>query len=275
MLGPLRAHLGDKDFDREYLASELLVEIRLKIYNEIKLKFDDAGIRVAPIKGFAYREFYGDLALRPMSDIDLLVPKSHFATAEEILRSEDFSAIDSSRGNSALHHAQTFKRNGVAIDLHRHIIQPGRTRMSMTEIWQRANRSELDIVDLALIHVAHMARQDMLVPAINLVDLMLIAAKITENQRQLDMKRRLHKWRMEPMFNAAMDRLAAFKSGKFHGSQPVPSLASRIPQKLALTQGFRQKTAFLTFAAAEELSTRKNFSGLAHKWLDLMSKLSD
>ncbi|MCP4229901.1 MAG: nucleotidyltransferase family protein [bacterium] len=66
----------------------------LKIYEEISSRFDNEGIVSLPIKGVdLISDFYADPALRPISDIDLLVKPTHFTAAIESLREMGFDIV--------------------------------------------------------------------------------------------------------------------------------------------------------------------------------------
>lgn len=138
-----------------------------------------AGVRAAPIKGVAYAKYlYVTPAERPMADVDLLVPPAQREDARAVLTEHGFRPAPA----AALHHAEAWVREGVAVDLHWNIIAPGRGRIDFDAVWSRTEPGwpdgarRLEAVDALLFHLVHLARNRLRLPLINVVD----AARLLE-----------------------------------------------------------------------------------------------
>ena len=184
-LAPLAYRAGLSRFRRDYIASALLAELRERHLNEVTSALTAADIPVAFIKGVAYLgRIYADPAERPMSDIDLLVPPAQHEQAARVLRRLGFWRVGSRRQQSRLHHAVGYKRKGVALDLHRSMLQPWRSRIDIAGLWRRARllsqprRYRLDPVDEMVLHLGHIARHELMVPAVNYIDAARLLAAV-------------------------------------------------------------------------------------------------
>ncbi|GAB4534260.1 MAG: hypothetical protein Tsb0020_49870 [Haliangiales bacterium] len=202
-LAPLAYRAGVERFRGDYIASSLLAELRARHLDEVSRALMDAGVAMAPIKGVAYLgRIYTDPAERPMSDIDLLVPPAQHARASEVLRRLGFWRVGSPRQHSRLHHAVGYKRKGVSVDLHRSIVQPWRSRIDIGGLWRRAlplavdgsgarpaparggeqmpaaGLYRLDPVDELVVHLGHIARHELMVPAVNYIDAARLLATV-------------------------------------------------------------------------------------------------
>jgi hypothetical protein len=122
--------------------------------------FEAAGIAYVAIKGAHVREcVYPDPALRPASDLDILIMPADRRRAARALLDAGYSAHPVLANVS---HEATFSRGLVDIDLHWSMLRPGRTRMDMTasliERRQRTGRlwglSDTDTLFLMLTHPA-------------------------------------------------------------------------------------------------------------------------
>lgn len=178
-LAPLAYRAGAQRFRDDFIASALLAELRERTSREVVAALTADGIPVILLKGISYaRLVYADPAERPMSDVDLLVPPDMHEAAARVLRRLGYWVAGSHRQRSPLHHAVAFKRKGASIDLHRSMVQPLRSRIDLAGLWRRAvpatetdgKALRLDPVDEAVIHLGHIARHELLVPAINYVD---------------------------------------------------------------------------------------------------------
>ncbi|MEM9491970.1 MAG: nucleotidyltransferase family protein, partial [Myxococcota bacterium] len=178
-LTPLAYRAGVSRFRSDFVASSLLAEIRAQTLAEVLAALAESAIPVILLKGIAYaRTLYSEPAERPMSDIDLLVPPGAHRRAGEILRRLGYWVAGSNQQRSPLHHAVCYKRRSAAIDLHRSMVQPWRSRIDIAGLWQRSrpapDRSEpcrrLERVDEVVLHLAHIARHELHVPIINYVD---------------------------------------------------------------------------------------------------------
>jgi len=102
-----------------------------------------AGIPVIVLKGAYLAEaVYGDVALRPMCDNDLLVPKADLARAEAVLL--DMGGVhkqlkDTESRRRTKHHAPPVLIRDLAIELHWTIVSPtGPVRVDAAGLWDRA-----------------------------------------------------------------------------------------------------------------------------------------
>ena len=127
---------------------------------ELDRLFEAKGIRYAVIKGTHVRELvYADPALRPASDIDILVAPEQRLAAVDALKEAGFTLFVNP---DVLSHEASLTRGGVDIDLHWDILRPGRTRIDTVPILlARRRRSadicgldDADVVFLMLVHPA-------------------------------------------------------------------------------------------------------------------------
>lgn len=127
---------------------------------EFDRSFAAAGIPYVVIKGAHVRELvYPDPALRPAGDIDILIAPEHRRRAAQVLLDAGYR-VNAPPEN--ISHEATFTHGRVGIDLHWHILRPGRTRIDMTAaLIQRRRRiepawvlSDHDAVFLMLTHPA-------------------------------------------------------------------------------------------------------------------------
>jgi hypothetical protein len=142
--------------------------------------FDAQGISYAVMKGAHIRELvYTDPALRPATDIDILISPDQREAATRSLTGAGFELLANAENIS---HEATFTRNSLAIDLHWDILRPGRTRVNLAEVMVRQRQraggfwglSDIDTVFLMLVHSAfakHVCSPSM--GLIRVVDLLL------------------------------------------------------------------------------------------------------
>jgi hypothetical protein len=92
--------------------------------------FEEAGIAWVAMKGTHVREcVYSDPALRAASDIDLLILPEDRRRAARLLLDAGYTAHVEPANIS---HEATFSQGAVDLDLHWHMLRPGRTRIDMT-----------------------------------------------------------------------------------------------------------------------------------------------
>jgi hypothetical protein len=108
-----------------------------------------AGIPVIPLKGVCLAEaVYGNLALRQMGDVDLLVQPANLATALEVLRTLEYAAaqpfeIEGQR--QVQHHMPPLSKRGggATLELHWTIAAPRSNirfeENDLDQLWSRAN----------------------------------------------------------------------------------------------------------------------------------------
>lgn len=275
MLGPLAHYAGALQCRQDATANALLWDVRLAHLREIVALFASRGIRTAPLKGMAYAlSTYPDPALRPMSDIDVLVESEAFDACCALLEENGFVHASGAHQRATTHHAMTYKRTGggrgwgVAVDLHRHITHAGRVNLSADEWWRRAQDGgdtgwRLDPVDALLIHIAHMSRHEFFVPLVNYVDGALLAQRWSQHgeigelafvraaAKQARMERMFSVWHYATYALLGRTRLEDFRSPLGRMSTPsvdqlvgyVPPRWRQIAGKVALCQGPRELAA--------------------------------
>lgn len=249
LLAPLAHALGVPGFERDHLAASLLWERRRADTIEALGALTDAGITAMLIKGIAYAgRLYPDPATRPMSDVDLLVEPDVHAEAARVLGRLGYWFAGEALERTRFHHAITLKRRGGAIDLHRSIVQPLRAGARIPGLWRRSRPAPLagarvpEPVDEALIGLAHIARHELWVPAINLVDGARLLARceagaILERAREVDLGRGVAAAialiqeidRPGPVLPSLMPGIDAILEG------PRPGRAVQLVRKLLLT----------------------------------------
>jgi hypothetical protein len=115
------------------------------------------GVACAPLRGLALAELlYGDIATRPVGDIDLLVRKENLQEVAAILKGLEFGELDHRFG-----FAQTFsytleffkdRRGGVIVEPHWSIAYPPFVdRVDMDAVWKRCVRGRVVGVDTWLL----------------------------------------------------------------------------------------------------------------------------
>lgn len=98
---------------------------------KIHKAFETAGVKYAVFKGAHVRESaYQEAWLRPTQDIDVLVSVNDKAAAIEALIE---TGMQYHPNPEVLSHEVTLTNADTAVDLHWHIMRPGRTRVDMTE----------------------------------------------------------------------------------------------------------------------------------------------
>lgn len=137
-----------------------LYAIQKACLTHVDTAFTQAGIAYAVIKGAHVRELiYADPALRPASDIDVLVAPSDRLAAARALIGAGF-VMDADTAN--ISHEATFSQGPAHIDLHWDILRPGRTRIGMAApmLARRVKTNDFftlqddDAVFLMLVHPA-------------------------------------------------------------------------------------------------------------------------
>lgn len=228
-LAPLAYRAGVGRFRRDFIASSLMAELRERTLHQAVQALADRGIPVILLKGISYaRQLYVDPAERPMSDLDLLVPPAAHAAAAAALARLGYWQAGSHRQRSRFHHAVAFKRRGAAIDLHRSMIQPLRSRIDVHALWRRAvDASEhgpgvrrLAPVDEAVIHLSHVARHELMVPLINYVDAARLLHRLSGDRGAV--LARARQFRLERAARTAMAMTDAIMSNAAGPRSPMP-----------------------------------------------------
>jgi len=113
----------------------------------------DNQLPVIALKGLSLaKNIYGDIALRPMSDMDLLVKKEDLVRAGRILLTlgykQSFPAWESTL--ETLHHLPPFtNKSGAMIELHWNIVTPDSPiKVDLDGLWERACLIKVDHVEV-------------------------------------------------------------------------------------------------------------------------------
>jgi hypothetical protein len=167
-LGPLVArNLGRLRCEDELLPRLKGVQRRTWYRNRILLhaatgaarQLQDAGIPTMLLKGapLAHR-YYGDVSLRPMADIDLLVPTSKAKRAAEILMAAGWAPqVRPERVHDfvRLFHAIGLDNGaGGSVDLHWHVLEECCTADADRDFWDAATDLEIDGTTFQTLHPA-------------------------------------------------------------------------------------------------------------------------
>lgn len=107
--------------------------LQKKILIEVDRLFENDQIPYAVFKGAHIREVvYENPAFRPSDDIDILISPGEKFRAIRCLCTNGYT-LQPKRAN--LTHEVTLVKNNVFLDLHWHIMRPGRTRIELTELF--------------------------------------------------------------------------------------------------------------------------------------------
>ncbi len=118
-----------KPWKQSYLQTSIVNQQKLKIYFQIQQLLNDEGIPVIALKGIALAAVvYPDEGLRPMGDIDLLVPDGEGMRALDILLKA--GAKQTYVPRSALHeqvhsHVRAVNFKGILIEIHQRLFSLG------------------------------------------------------------------------------------------------------------------------------------------------------
>jgi hypothetical protein len=110
-----------------------------------------AGIPTIVLKGAAIAEqVYGNVALRPMRDLDLLVRQQDVKAADDLLRRLRYRPDESYRSGAWYlnhhHHLAPYRSSDgrVVVELHGHIVPPGApVRVPVEDLWRRARPASI------------------------------------------------------------------------------------------------------------------------------------
>lgn len=172
--------LGFDEFKGDFVQHALFAELREIELSKLFKSLEDSDIRVCLLKGISYcTTIYKDPAERSMGDVDLLVEARNFEKTQSIIEALGYVPRKNPKEASHSHHAITFDKERMTIDLHRHIFQPGRSSVDMAEMWRSAelvsslnsNVYRFCPKDELLLHLLHIARSEFMVSAISYVDI--------------------------------------------------------------------------------------------------------
>lgn len=107
---------------------------------------------VMALKGLALaKTIYGDIALRPMNDLDLLVKEADLVRAGRILLTLGYQQpCPAWESIKTFHHLPPFAhKNGAMIELHRHIVPSDSSiKIDLDGLWERACLIKIDRVEV-------------------------------------------------------------------------------------------------------------------------------
>ena len=109
------------------------------------------GIAVILLKGAYLAEaVYGNIALRPMTDVDLLAQRGDLARLHDLLISDEYFIKEQSCMSNPKHLAPYHKKNGVCcLEIHLQIVDPPYAeRIEMQQLWDRAQGELLQGVEV-------------------------------------------------------------------------------------------------------------------------------
>ncbi|NIN66760.1 MAG: hypothetical protein GTO63_19135 [Anaerolineae bacterium] len=134
--GILPASVKQKLREEYYLSAVRNTLLYQELAN-ILATFNDAGLPVIVLKGAALaQEMYGNIALRPMSDIDLLVKGEEIASGQQLLLQRGYSPIELAHPTGR---HSTFEGDAagyrVHIEVHSHIVSSAYYRSTIPEDW--------------------------------------------------------------------------------------------------------------------------------------------
>ena len=178
---------GADAFRDAYRQAALIAAFLKATLDEVGRAFAEAGIAWARFKGADYAwKLYPEPALRPMTDLDLLIERDAAERADAALTALGFRKHDVSLRT---HHARTYMRAPhEIIDLHHSVLQPLRKNASIAKVWTRmgpgsGSERHLDAVDRYVLHTAHMARHEFVVALVAYVDAAHLWRLLDDGQR--------------------------------------------------------------------------------------------
>jgi len=144
----------------EYVPTEIMQKLQriyfeqlcrnMKIYHEISklLNRMDGKIPVIVLKGAALAiTVYPNIALRPMSDIDILVKKEDLKKTEQILLELGYSSVFKDNfefNDEKQHHLPPYMKDDIVIEVHWSIERPyGPVEIRNNKIWENAFHAEI------------------------------------------------------------------------------------------------------------------------------------
>lgn len=237
LLAPLAYRQGRAEYKRDYIAAALHAERRQAFLDEAVAALGD--IPAMRLKGIAYAgAIYDDPALRPMTDIDLLVPAPRFAAAVQALEAIGYRDDGKRNQRSPVNHAVTLRRQESAIDLHRSMVQVGRMAIDLAAVWREAIPAPGGTLRPRpaheyLIHVAHLARHEFSAALIAYEDAARLAAAAGDVR---ELARRWHLGRAEALvrrYVRSFERLEIITPYPFPGTRELV-LGAPVPRPLQL-----------------------------------------
>ncbi len=260
-LAPLCFRAGLAEYRDDYAASALVAARRERRLAEAIAALTAAAVPVALLKGVSYAPtLYPDVAERPMTDIDLLVPPDQHPAALAALTGIGYR-LGTRLGH---HHAVMMVRGDDPIDVHRAILSARTCRIDLGAVWRRAapatERSDgarrLDPVDELLFHFAGLTRTALVAPLISYLDGARMLARLSRPDR-LALPRRASAYRVARVVEVGLSTVGALLDDRPRTARwPAPRLAELLAEHqlapnrrrirtLALADGPREVAGWL------------------------------
>jgi hypothetical protein len=150
----LRNHVPEHvltEFQESYFKYAARTFILSREFAEVFKRLRKEGILFIVLKGtYLAEEVYGDPALRPVSDLDLLVREKDLARIAEVLGELNYSPDISELRDRARHHLRPFVKTGaVPIEIHRDIQNlRGPSPEDIEGLWTRAKWTRVGGVEV-------------------------------------------------------------------------------------------------------------------------------
>jgi Uncharacterised nucleotidyltransferase len=171
------------------------------------------------LKGVDYgHRLYADPVLRPMQDIDILVPRPRMGIVAGALQRSGLTLVPrlavwakppsfSAVAELASHHEQLFRLGDVSVDVHHSFVQRSRNRVDYEAVWDRKLRFDapglagyrLADTDALVYHALSLAAEEFSVPLLRYLDLWLmvraepsICEAAAQRAREWDVERALY-----------------------------------------------------------------------------------
>lgn len=146
------------EFEKSYFGINFQNICYFEELKRILLLFSNSGIEVIVLKGMALtNKIYGNAALGPMADIDILVKIQDIDQVEKLLTSSGYMINQSwhqkewYRENH--HHlAPFYSPNGIYIEVHYDLLPPRiAIHLEIDKVWQRAKTERIDRIDTKIL----------------------------------------------------------------------------------------------------------------------------
>ncbi|MBN2106017.1 MAG: nucleotidyltransferase family protein [Deltaproteobacteria bacterium] len=137
--GPVPPQMRQRLQEAYYLNAGRNMRLYLQLGTLLRC-FHDAGAPVILLKGAHLAEIvYGNVALRPMGDIDLLVRHADLLRAHEVLAGQGYANAEKNTGHALGHLPPYVKKHAPAIEIHYNICGPPFSdRFAVGDLWERA-----------------------------------------------------------------------------------------------------------------------------------------
>jgi hypothetical protein len=122
-------------------------------YRQLIKIIEDCNIKNIPVillKGAHLAKIvYGNIALRPMNDIDLLVRKEDLAEINQVLIEDGYVSLEKEMVSTLKHLPPYHKIDAVCIEIHFHITEPPFSEcFNIEDLWNRAQKIKLQGVEV-------------------------------------------------------------------------------------------------------------------------------